>query len=476
MCGLLKDSIIKINIMKKIFKIGLLTAFLFQGKLLAQDVNECMQDLSIFAEYVKVKNYKSAFEPWMKVRKNCPTINIAVYTYGERILKDLIENGTQEEQQSAKQDLIILFDEWVTNFPKNNNKSAVGDILSSKAQAMLDYQLADLKTIYNTFDDAFTKDAASFTNPKLLYNYFNTFYDRYKAGDKEVSMEQLFNKYEEVSEKFELESTELAKKLDVILKKEADGTALTSRETRNKRVYDVNSNAIGTFLSNLDAIIAKEATCENLIPLYQRNFEANKGDVIWLKRAASRMDSKECSDDPLFVTLVEALHALQPSADSAYYLGLLNDKRSNEEEALKYYEESISLETDNYKKAKILLKIANKFKDAGRSSSARSYANKALSFQPSLGRAYLLIANLYADSANDCGDSQFNKRAVYWLAAQTARKAGQVDASLANIANRTVESYEGRAPSKTDIFTEGNQGAVIKFDCWINSSVTVPSL
>jgi len=289
-------------------------------------------------------------------------------------------------------------------------------------------------------------------------------------------MEQLFTKYEEVSEKFELESTELAKKLDVILKKEAAGTALTSRETRNKRVYDVNSNAIGTFLSNLDAIIAKEATCENLIPLYQRNFEANKGDVLWLKRAASRMDSKECSDDPLFVTLVEALHALQPSADSAYYLGLLNDKRSNEQEALKYYEESISLETDDYKKAKILLKIANKFKDAGRRSSARSYANKALSFQPSLGRAHLLIATLYADSANDCGDTQFNKRAVYWLAAQSARKAGQVDASLKSIANRTVESYEGRAPSKTDIFTEGNQGAVIKFDCWINSSITVPSL
>jgi len=43
---------------------------------------------------------------------------------------------------------------------------------------------------------------------------------------------------------------------------------------------------------------------------------------------------------------------------------------------------------------------------------------------------YLLISNLYADSANGCGDSQFNKRAVFWLAAQTARKAGRVDASL----------------------------------------------
>ena len=213
-----------------------------------------------------------------------------------------------------------------------------------------------------------------------------------------------------------------------------------------------------------------------MIPLYQRNFEANKGDAVWIKRAASRMDSKECSDDPLFVTLVEALHALDPSADSAYYLGLLNDKRGNSEDALKYYEESITLEEDNYRKAKILLKIANKFKAAGRKSSARSYANKALSLQPSLGRAYLLIANLYADSANGCGDTQFKKQAVYWLAAQTAQKAGRVDASLKTLSARTVAAYNGRAPSKTDIFTKGNQGTTISFTCWIRRSIKVPNL
>ena len=64
-------------------------------------------------------------------------------------------------------------------------------------------------------------------------------------------MEMLFNKYEEVSEKFEIETTELAKKLDVILKKEDEGNALTSKEQRRKRVYNINSKAIGTFLSNL---------------------------------------------------------------------------------------------------------------------------------------------------------------------------------------------------------------------------------
>jgi len=463
--------------MKNLYVLGvLLFGLVLPSRGVAQDTSVCMQDLSIFAEYVKVKNYSSAFEPWMRVRENCPDINAAVYNYGERILKDYIKNGTPEEVERSKKDLIKLYDEWVQYFPKNKNKNVVGDIISSKAQALLDYDLADLKVVYATFDEAFNKDAASFTNPKFLYNYFKTLYDRYKAGDSEVSMEMLFNKYEEVSEKFDFETIELAKKLDVILKKEEAGTALTSKEQRRKRIYNVNSKAIGTFLSNLDAIIAKEATCENLIPLYKRNFDEFKSDAIWLKRAASRMDSKECSDDPFFVTLVEALHTLDPSADSAYYLGLLNDKSGNADEALRYYEESIALETDNYRKAKILLKIANKFKVAGRKSSARNYANKALSYQPSLGRAYLLIANMYADSANNCGDTQFNKRAVYWLAADLARKAGNVDNSLSKIARRTAESYTGRAPSKTDIFTEGNAGTVIKFDCWINRSVTVPSL
>ena len=451
--------------------------FTITNTILAQLSNEeCIQNLSIFAESAKVKNYEAAYEPWMKVREECPSINLAIYSYGERILKFKYQNSTDEEKSSYANDIIKLYDQWLEYFPTKKNKKVVGDIISSKAQAMIDYKVGDKSLIYNTFDKAFTTDPNSFTNPKGLYNYFKIFYDLYKDGADQVTMEKLFDKYEEVSEKFEFEAIKLAKNLDVILKKEESGAPLTNREIRSKKVYEVNSNAIGIMLKNLDAIIAKEATCENLIPLYNKNFDENKTDPLWLKRAASRMDNKECSDDPLFVTLVEALHNLDPSADSAYYLGLLNDKRGNEPEALKFYEESIKLGTDPYKKAKILYKIALKFKNAGRKSSARNYANKALSYQPSLGRAYLLIASLYASSANDCGNNQFEKRAVYWLAANIAQKAGRVDASIRKLANSTRASYLGRAPSKTDIFTEGNEGASIKFNCWINASVKVPKL
>jgi tetratricopeptide (TPR) repeat protein len=435
---------------------------LFTSPLFSQlNSDECLEQLSIFAESAKIKNYQAAYEPWKKVLDNCPTLNVATYQYGELILKDFIKKSTTEEEKTKYlTDLLSMYDQWLENFPVRKGVRQEGKILSNKGQAMLDNGVKDKSLIYDTFDYAFNNDPGSFTNPKSLAYYFQTGYDLYKAGNK-INLETLFEKYEELTEKFELLKTNISKNIDVILKKEESGTALTSREVRNKRIYDTNSNAVSAYLKLIDQLIAKEATCDILIPLYSKNFEENKNNPLWIRRAAGRLDGKECSDDPLFVTLVEQLHKLEPSADSAYYLGILNDKQGNSADALKYYQESVSLQTDNYKKANILYKIAVKFKNSGRRSSARDYAEQALSFQPSLGRAYLLIANMYADSANGCGDTQFNKRAVFWLAAQTAQKAGRVDASLKKLTATTVAAYNGRAPSKTDIFTEGNQGATV---------------
>ncbi|MDG1711653.1 MAG: hypothetical protein P8H51_05245 [Flavobacteriaceae bacterium] len=104
--------------MKKNHVLGVLFfSLVFLAPAKSQDINACMQDLSIFAEFAKVKNFKSAFEPWSRVRQECPTINVAVYSYGERILKDFIKNGTPEEIEASKKDLIVLYDEWVQNFP-----------------------------------------------------------------------------------------------------------------------------------------------------------------------------------------------------------------------------------------------------------------------------------------------------------------------------------------------------------------------
>ena len=466
---------IKMNIPKFLFYFVLTFPF-FQ--LQSQNSSEdCRENLSIFAESAKIKNYKAAYEPWMSVRTNCPKYSLATFQYGELILKDFIKSSSgEQEKMNYVDDLLKLYDEWAANFPIRKGVNQIGKIYSSKGQAMIDNNFENKLKIYQTFEYAYNNDINSFSNPKSLAYYFQTAYDLYKMGNSEVPLEVLFNKYEELTERFESLRIDIAKNIDIILKKEESGVALSSKEERNKRIYDTNSNAVGAYLQLIDQRIAKEATCDILIPLYSKSFEANKDNSLWIKRAAGRLDGKECSDDPLFVTLVEQLHSLEPSADSAYYLGILNDKSGNSDQALKYYQESVTLESDNYKKANILYRIAVKFKNSGRKTSSRNYAERALSFQPSMGKAYILIANLYASSANACGDSQFNKRAVYWLAAQTAQKAGRVDASIRKIANRTAASYNGRAPSKTDIFTEGNQGQTVRFSCWIGRSVKVPNL
>ena len=457
----------RITLFFLVFSIGL-------GASAQDDKSSCPGNLSIFAEFAKVKNYDSAYQPWKEVRTICPELNVATFKYGERILAHKIKNAT-EDKAVYQQELIALYDDWITYFPTTKRgASEVGKILSSKAQALVDYKLGTTQEAFDTFNQAFTQDAASFTSPKRLYTFFKTSYQLYKEGNQ--STEELFNKYEEISEKFELEQTNLARKLDVILKKEDAGEPVTSREQRNKRVYETNVLAFSTYAGNLEAMISKESSCENLIPLYRKNFEVNKTNSVWLNRAASRMDAKECSDDPLFVELVEALHGINPSANSAYYLGLLKDKAGDSQGALAYYEESLTLEEDQYRKATILYKIAVKFKTRGLKSKARTYALRALKNQPSMGKAYMLIANLYVSSANKCGATQFEKRAVYWLAAKTARRAASVDPGVKKTALKMAASYSGRAPSKTDIFTEGNSGQTIRFTCWINDSVIVPEL
>ncbi len=468
--GLLNVNTIK---MKNFISIILLS-YSF-GSLFAQTPADCPSNLSIFAEFAKVKNYDSAYAPWLEVKTHCPELNEATYIYGERILNYKIKNAT--DQSEYKTTLVSLYDDWLTYFPTDRRgKPQQGKILAAKAQSMFEHETAPLSEVYAIFDQAYESDVESFTNPKALYSYFKTLYTMFKNGDQEVTMDILFSKYEDVSEKFKIENQKLSKTLDRIIKKEDAGEALTSRDKRSKRVAEINSRANSTYANNLDAIISQEASCDNLIPLYRSNFDKNKADEKWLKRAASRMDAKECSDDPLFVELVEALHSLSPSADSAYYLGILKDKAGDTTEAIAFYEESLKLEKDSYRKAEILYKIAVKFKKRGLKSQARKYANQALSNKPSMGKAYILIAGLYADSANDCGSNQFEKQAVYWLAAQTARRAAAVDPSVKKTSQRLVASYLGRAPSKTDIFTQGKAGETITFDCWIRSSVSVPKL
>ena len=432
----------------------------------AQQDEECMNNLSMFDSYYKSKKYDEAYGPWKLVREKCPKFNRAIYAYGEKILKHKIDNSTGADQIAHINDLMLLWDQAREHF---ESKYDLGEILNDKAQLAYKYKkelnMSD-EQIYNMFNEAYTKDLKNFDSPQGLYTYFSLMVDLYDAGKK--SAQEMFDKYDDVIEKIETEEEENTVKLNKLVEKEEAGSELTKKEGKYKNQYEKFLEAFEKVTTSMDQKLGDRATCEVLVPLYQKDFEENKGNGVWLQRAMNRMYAKGCKDDPLFLKLVQQKNTIEPSADTAFYLYLLTGEQ-------KYFDQTVKLESDPLKKAKLYKKLAQEFKSKGSYGSARQYYMEALKLNPSDGSPYLQIANMYAKSANNCGDSNFNKRAVFWLAAIEAEKAGRVDGRLRSAAAQTAASYRASAPSKADIFQAGNKGETIKIGCWINRSVTVPS-
>ncbi len=431
---------------------------------------ECMTNLSIYSEHVKVKNYDAAYSPWKMVYETCPDLNRANFTYGERILKDKIKKSSGAEKDGFIQDLLTLYDASRQYYPAKFTPAGVAE---DKAILLYDNKMASDEELYKMLDDAFQNDRKNIKNPKALYLYFSSLVDLHNAGKKDL--QSVFDTYDDVTEKIEEENKKLTDRIKQLLPKEDAGT-LTSKEKRQLKVASTNSASYGKIAASIDTKLGALADCGNLIPLYQKNFENKKGDLIWVKRAVVRMYNKGCTDDALFQQLFEAQLALEPSADAFFYGGTLKQKAGDLKGAVADWNKAVEMETDTDRKSDILYRIAAAVRKRSKSQS-RSYALKAIEANPANGKAYLLIANLYATSANECGETPFEKRAIYWRAAEMARKAARVDPSLSGRANKSAASYSAKAPSKTDIFNSGMAGQMLSFSkCWVGGSVKVPTL
>ncbi|PZD77786.1 hypothetical protein [Mesonia sp. K7] len=451
----------------------LLTGFFLSVSLAnAQASVDCNREVSLYAQSAKIKDYKTAKPIYDKLIKNCPDASLAIYQYGERMFKQLAKDASDDEnQEQYAKALIENYKLRLKHFP---NETKVGEAYGSIGEAMYDFELGTTEKRLAMFEKAWKEDEKNFSDPRALYIYFNTVIELQDDGKKDLN--EVFELYDAFTKKIEEQEIQRAAEAEPLIKKQEEGTTLNSSETRTLKNAEIYLTNFSKIKSGINQLLGERADCENLVPLYNKDFEAKKGDVEWLKRAARRLSAKDCTEDPLFFSLVEALHAAEPSAKSALYLGQLAAKEGKSSKALEYFNQSAELETDPIDKARVYMKIAGSYKNSGSFSNARNYYRKALAIQPSLGIAYLQIASMYASSANNCAETTFDKRAVYWLAADYADRAGRVDPSLKSTAAQTAESYRGRAPQKSDIFSSGKQGQSISFSCWIGESVKVPNI
>ena len=83
-------------------------------------------------------------------------------------------------------------------------------------------------------------------------------------------------------------------------------------------------------------------------------------------------------------------------------------KKGDYDAAVKYFDEAIGIETDNAKKSEMAYATAAALWQAKKLSQARTYAQKAISFNENYGDPYILMAQMYGSNPNWSDESALN--------------------------------------------------------------------
>lgn len=429
----------------------------------AENNEECIVKYNLFKGDYSAGKYDVAYENWLWTMDNCPALTVNIYKLGIKIAESRLEAATTPADKAAAVKLVErVYTQRLEHFPQD-----LARVYSDYA-TFKDAQGASEDEVFVLLEKSFKADVTDIS-PTNIYRYFDIILNKYKDTNPQI----VFDTYDEVGEGIELKRDDYSKQLDLI--KAKDSTTLSDRDKNNKIAYEQHLSNLELVEGGLDAKLAAISTCENLIPLNKKYFQEHKTDGVWLKRAVSRMYNKECTDDPFYDILVEAYVKADPSPQaSVFYAGILM-KNGETNKAMEYFKKAIDQETDSYSRAKYALRVAEILRKKGRLEEARSYAYKALDYQPTLGKAYLLIGSMYASSANSCGNDVVSKRMVYVAALNKALKAKAVDPSISSLANRFIASYADNIPTKKDLFVAGvASGSRHKIGCWINETVIVP--
>ncbi|MGB0778256.1 MAG: hypothetical protein ACPGR7_09540 [Flavobacteriaceae bacterium] len=438
--------------------------FLFLGMLNSNaQQDDCLIKYNLFRGDYKAKNYDRAYENWIWCMDNCPTLSVNIYKNGATIAKYKYDNAAEADKPAAMELIKRVYEQRLENYPKDQGK-----VYSDYAKA-IEARGASADEVFVLYEKAFQADPSKM-GVKAIYKYFDGVVERKKDSD----VQYIFDTYDDVIEGVNKKMENYSNNLLAYNEKLDAGQELSSKDAKRMKAYEVNLRALGQIQGGLDAKLTEIASCDNLVDLYSKNLAANQTNAKWLKRAVSRMFNKECTDAPIYVDLVDAYQTADPSPEASVFYATVLLKQGKKSEAVNVFKQAIEQETDNYKKAGYLYKVANLIRTSDKVAARRS-ALQAIKLRPGYGQAYLLIADLYARSANDCGNNVFEKKMTYVAALNYALKAQRLDPSISSQAKKYVKSYAANIPDKKLVFQEGLEaGSSYTIKCWINETVKIP--
>ncbi len=214
--------------------------------------------------------------------------------------------------------------------------------------------------------------------------------------------------------------------------------------------------------------------CKTLNEYYADKVEPNKTNKEFLNEVVNALGSVGCSETDLYFTASEYLYQLEPSAAAAIGLANRSLREKDYDTALKYYEQAAELETDKKKASDYMMQLAGILSNQRNFVKARQAAYEALEYNPNNGEAYILIAQLYASSANNIFPEPEKAGLVYLAAVDKLQKARAVDPSVADKANSLINRYSAAFMDTETAFMMGiKEGDTIFIPGWIGENTIV---
>lgn len=408
----------------------------------------CVMNISLYREFFKqwkASNYKNetvhdAIGPWRWVFKYCPRGTENTYIDGVKIVQYMIESAGDPALKDKYIDtLMMVYDQRIEYFGKE------GSVLGRKGVDLMNYRPTDFAKAYEIFQRSVELEGDKSAGP-VLVRYFQTAISVVKDGKADTAI--IFDTYD-------------------IISNIVDYNIIKSAENEKDRAD------WQMIQGNIELMLEPYATCKDIISIYRVKFEQKPDDIDLLRKISTLLDKKSCQEDPLYFEVTERLYALEPTPSSAYLLGKMFLKEEKYLESIEYFKE-VDKGGDTLMTQRAYKFIAEAYRGVKNYPSSRTYALKAAALDPKDGQPYLLIGDLYAASAGDCGDNDLTKHVAFWPAVDKYLRAKQVDPALTEEADKRIALYSQYFPAaQTIFFYHLNEGDTYTVECWINESTRV---
>ena len=431
---------------------------------------------SVYSQALKQKEWDLAYNQWKIAYEIAPAADgkrHSHYTDGAKILIHRIKNVLKdpEEIKAAKAKVMELYDQAA-----NCYQQKVISVRGCKADDQACYDKQAGKMYGRKAYDMYYHLVSPYD--QLLEACKNSI--RLAGDDSEYVV---FQPYVAVLVKFFQDgkmSAEDARAAHIRLNEIADYNI--AKGNKLSPYYQQAKDAMNAAISPIETDIYD---CEYFLNKYKIEYEAEPDSMNKIKYMIATLKKQDCPEDNEFLMMLEDKWGKYAEAENARILAELESKKPqlaakrlyNEgryEEAIAKYRMALdSAETDE-ERASYWFSISSiQFRKLNQYGTARVSARNAAKYNPDWGRPWMIIGDMYATTARNCGDS-WNQRLAILAAMEKYRYARGLDSEVAEEANEKLGRYQDSMPSQEEGFMrQVKEGSKANCGCWIGETVTI---